>query len=123
MELRAILKALELTQSVYKECACKIISDSAYCVNTYNKWIEGWAANNWMRNKVDPVKNLELMKQLYSYKQINTPNFIIEKTAGHVGYVFNELADAAATGNRKKWNDTILQYKIPDISAVKNLPY
>jgi ribonuclease HI len=51
MELKAILKALELTQTTYKEEICNIISDSAYCVNSYNEWLDGWANNNWKRSK------------------------------------------------------------------------
>ena len=39
MELVALLKALELTQTIYKNEKCIIKSDSAYCVNIFNEWI------------------------------------------------------------------------------------
>ena len=39
MELSALLYALELTQTQYKQEKCVIKSDSAYCVNMFNNWI------------------------------------------------------------------------------------
>lgn len=36
MELTALLYALELTQTKYKNEHCVIKSDSAYCVNMFN---------------------------------------------------------------------------------------
>ena len=36
MELAALLYALELTQTKYKDEQCVIKSDSAYCVNMFN---------------------------------------------------------------------------------------
>lgn len=36
MELSALLYALELTQTEYKQEKCIIKSDSAYCVNMFN---------------------------------------------------------------------------------------
>ena len=36
MELTALLYALELTQTKYKDEQCVIKSDSAYCVNMFN---------------------------------------------------------------------------------------
>ena len=46
MELVALLKALELTQIIYKNEKCIIKSDSAYCVNMFNEWIYCWHKNN-----------------------------------------------------------------------------
>lgn len=39
IELKAILKAFELSQTQYKGKQYTIYSDSAYCVNICNKWI------------------------------------------------------------------------------------
>lgn len=36
MEIKGLLKALELSTSVYKNKVCLIYSDSAYCVNMFN---------------------------------------------------------------------------------------
>ena len=46
MELQAIITALELTQTRYKNEQCIIKSDSAYCVNMINDWIYKWYNNN-----------------------------------------------------------------------------
>ena len=39
MELIAIIKALHLASTKYKDEKVKIYSDSAYCVNICNDWI------------------------------------------------------------------------------------
>ena len=47
MELKAIIHALELIKTKYKEDECIIYSDSAYCVNMCNDWINKWSQNGW----------------------------------------------------------------------------
>ena len=64
MELKAILTALILTQTRYKNQKCVIKSDSAYCVNMLNEWIYNWARNGWVRAKNQPVENLELVQKI-----------------------------------------------------------
>ena len=63
-ELKAILTALILTQTRYKNQKCIIKSDSAYCVNMLNEWIYNWARNGWVRTKNQPVENLELVQKI-----------------------------------------------------------
>ena len=67
MELVAILYALELTQTKYKQEKCVIKSDSAYCVNMFNDWIYNWQRNGWVRQKNQPIENLDLVKQIWEY--------------------------------------------------------
>ena len=102
MELEAILFALKLTQSD-KSKQFTIYCDSAYCVNICNEWIKGWAKNGWTRGKNEEIKNLDLIKEIYQYINIDFPNYIIEKCQGHYGNIGNELADALATNNQTKF--------------------
>lgn len=97
MEIKGLLKALELSISVYKDKVCLIYSDSAYCVNMFNDWINNWAKNGWTNSKKEIVKNFDLVKKLYEYKKIDFPNFQVLKIEGHnSNNIGNELADAYA---------------------------
>ena len=97
MEIKGLLIALELATNKYKNEECIINCDSAYCVNMFNEWISNWASNNWIGSNKEEVKNLDLVKELYQYKQIDFPNFIVQRVAGHQGIIGNELADAYAS--------------------------
>lgn len=103
MELSALLRALELTQTKYKNEQCIIKSDSAYCVNMCNDWIWTWAKNNWMNSKKVQVENIDLVQQIYEYLIIEFNNFQIEKVTGHSHICGNELADAIAIGDKTKF--------------------
>lgn len=108
MELQAIISALNLTQSRYKNEKCIIKSDSAYCVNMFNDWIYHWHRNGWVRQKNQPVENLDLVKQIWEYCKLEWPNFIVEKIPGHSGLLGNEVADALATNNQEKLDKIFL---------------
>ena len=115
MELKAIIHALELIKTKYKENECIIYSDSAYCVNMCNDWINKWAQNGWKTSKNEEIKNIDLIKKLYELLKVDFPNFVIKKCIGHSGNIGNELADAAASLNSikfakiKKENDIIFK--------------
>ena len=118
MELQAILYALQKTQNDFKNENCEIYCDSAYCVNICNNWIKTWAANNWTRGKGEEIKNLDIIKNIYNYINIDFPNYIIKKCDGHSGDSGNEIADALATNNEAKLvkifqeNDLEYAYKV-----------
>lgn len=103
-ELYALLYALDLAKEDYKDEYCFIYSDSAYCVNTCRDWIWNWERNGWKNSRNKTVENLEIMKSLF--KRLNTPepNFEIQKIPGHSGEIGNEIADALATHDTKKFN-------------------
>ena len=42
MELKGLLYALHLAQTLYGYDLCVIKCDSAYCVNIFNSWINSW---------------------------------------------------------------------------------
>lgn len=111
MELKALLSALQLTEE-YPEDYFIIFSDSAYTVNSFNSWMSGWAANGWRNSKKVVVENVDLMQTLYEYKKKDFPNFEVRKCSGHSGDIGNELADAAATKNWKKFQELVNAWEI-----------
>ena len=79
-----------------------IFSDSAYAINVFTQWAPNWRRNGWIKSDNKPIKNLELIqKGLNLYEQIT--NCEIIKVAGHANLLGNELADALASQNDKKW--------------------
>ena len=102
-ELKAILAAYEIATTLGdEEYSFTIYSDSAYCVNMANSWIRGWAANGWKNSKKKTVENLDLVKRLYNYLNINFFSCQILKVKGHAGHAGNEMADALAAKNTAK---------------------
>lgn len=106
-ELKAILHAFYLSQTKFKETDCIICTDSSYCYNICNDWIFSWAKNNWKNSKKKTVENLDLIQQLYNYLNIDFFNCQVIKVNGHQGDIGNELADALATFNNKKYEKII----------------
>ncbi|MDO4752988.1 MAG: ribonuclease H [Candidatus Saccharibacteria bacterium] len=76
---------------------CEIHTDSEFWVNVLTKWAPSWEKNNW-KKKSGPIKNLELVQELYKLYQENNVKLIW--TRGHVGTELNELADTWATKAR-----------------------
>ena len=114
MELKAFLKTFELLNTKYKNQQATIYSDSAYCVNILSSWIHKWSKNNWKNSKNETIKNLDIISSLYEYYNINffINQIYIVKVDGHKGDIGNELADALATADRKKFSNIILQNHI-----------
>lgn len=78
-----------------------IYSDSAYCVNMINEWIDNWREAGWCKYDGKEIKNLDLVKELYACKHLYT-GIKVCKVKGHTDDLGNELADALATGNETK---------------------
>ena len=110
MELMAVMHVLKKAQE-NKNYFYIIYSDSAYVVQLCSTWIWEWAKNGWTRAKGKPIKNLDLIKELYNLLN-NSTNYSIKKCAGHVGFLENELADAVAANNQEKFNKLIKKYNI-----------
>ena len=112
-ELKGMLQAL-IYANEHPNHSFVIYSDSAYCVNICTDWIYTWAKNNWQNSKKQTVENLDLIQELYSYLHADDAeewqicNFRIEKVAGHMGLLGNELADALATFNSKKYDELVI---------------
>lgn len=104
MELIAIIQALDL----YWYEPITIYSDSTYCVNMYNNWIDTWKDNGWVRSRGKPIENLDLVQKMYWAKRLAHMTQIA-KVAGHSGIKYNELADKLATRQITK-EEVLKQY-------------
>ncbi len=80
------------------EEGCEIHSDSEFWINVLTKWASGWEANNWQK-KSGPIKNLDIVKELYTLYCEHPVKLVWEK--GHVGTKFNEMADEWANKARE----------------------
>jgi ribonuclease HI len=92
MELQALLAATELVP--VGEPAV-IHTDSKLAVDTVNTWAASWEKRGWKR-KNGPVENLDLVKPLFETFR-SRPELSLQWIAAHVGYRWNEYADALAT--------------------------
>lgn len=96
MELMALRAGIALIPA---GTACVIYTDSQLCVNTFNKWAQGWAARNW-RRKDGEIKNLELVQEIY-HALTARPELELRWIAAHNGQRYNEYADSLATAYRR----------------------
>lgn len=111
MELIALMEAIDLATTRYKDEKCIIYSDSAYCVNICRDWIWNWAKNDWKNSKNQIIENLGLVQGLYCRLIIdNFANYTIEKIPGHCNIVGNEFADALARNDQAKIDKFLYQY-------------
>lgn len=110
-ELKAILHVIKMA-AADEENFYLVYSDSAYAVNSINTWMYGWARNGWINSKKKPVENLDLIQEIYSYLEFPMSNFNLIKIDGHSGHLGNELADALATNNTKKFEELKYRYSI-----------
>lgn len=113
-ELKAILHVFKIAVENYRFESILIYSDSAYCVNMLNDWIWTWANNGWKNSKKKEVENIDLVKQLYNYLNMEFFPCQVMKVKGHAGEVENELADALATGDKAKYKTILQRYEVKD---------
>ncbi|MBI5507292.1 MAG: ribonuclease HI [Deltaproteobacteria bacterium] len=92
MELIALIEAYKIGPA---SVSLDVFSDSELCVKTINEWAPAWEARGW-RRKGGPIKNLELVQELYALAQTR-PNLTLRWIKAHDGSRWNEYADALAT--------------------------
>ncbi len=92
MELKALIEALRLLD---EDAEVTVYSDSQLCIKTINEWAVGWERRGWKR-KGGPIKNLELVQELYALKQ-QRPKVRLQWIAAHSGNRWNEYADSLAS--------------------------
>lgn len=92
MELTALIEAFDL---VPEGTPATVYTDSKLCVDTITKWAAGWERNGWKR-KTGPIKNLDLVKQLYARAKAR-PELQLAWIAAHSGNRWNEYADSLST--------------------------
>ncbi len=91
MEITAVIEALKLLK---ESCLIDLYTDSKYVMDGAEKWLAGWKAKGWMRNKKEAVKNVELWQALDAEMARHQINWHWVK--GHSGHPENEAVDQAA---------------------------
>lgn len=98
MELTAVIEGLK---ALKKQCKVELYSDSAYVVNAFtNRWIENWQKNNWKTSSKEPVKNMELWKELLELIREHDVHF--NKVKGHSDNKYNNRCDELARSEIEK---------------------
>lgn len=97
MEFMALIAAASL---VPKGTEMTIYSDSNLAVRTINEWAAGWRDRGWKR-KSGPVENLDLVRQAFEIYR-SRPELTVVWIRAHVGYRWNEYADALANSAREE---------------------
>jgi ribonuclease HI len=100
MELMSVIEGL---RSLEPGTTVDLYSDSQYVVKGLNEWMDGWKAKGWTRGRREPVKNLDLWKQLDELRAILRLNS--HWIRGHSEHPENERCDelaVAAAAHAKK---------------------
>ena len=104
MELLAIAAALG---SFKTSAHIHIYSDSQYAINCITKWMYSWARNDWLTSIGEPVKNKDVIENIYNLCQLHEVKAYWIR--GHNGNVHNEKCDKLAQDlTRAMANKTIL---------------
>lgn len=90
-EYMAAINALRYLKDNFGKCEYKLLSDSMLLVSTVNDWCHKWKQRGWTRVNNDPIKNLDLVKELYELSNFHTGRF--EWVKGHAGNEWNEYCD------------------------------
>ena len=93
MELKAVIEALS---ALKRPCDVVLYLDSQYVRKGITEWIQGWKAKGWVTASKEPVKNVELWKQLDALVQGSGHRIDWRWVKGHAGDPGNERADALA---------------------------
>lgn len=89
-ELKGAINALRQLKKT--NIPVEIHVDSAYVLNGITSWISGWKAKNWVTKNKQPVKNVELWKELDELNQ-KFDSITWKKVKGHSDNAGNNRAD------------------------------
>jgi ribonuclease HI len=93
MELTAVIRAL---QALKRPCQVVLHADSQYVLKGITEWLAGWKAKGWKTAAKQPVKNVDLWKQLDDLVANTEHKIEWRWVRGHDGDPGNERADALA---------------------------
>lgn len=96
MELTAVIQGL---RALKMPCDVVVTTDSRYIVDAFQKkWLVSWQRNGWKTASKQPVKNIELWKDLLEAAASHRVAW--QWIRGHNGHPENELADQLAVAAR-----------------------
>ncbi|MES2187724.1 MAG: ribonuclease HI [Pseudomonadota bacterium] len=93
MEMTAVIEALS---ALKRPCEVTLFIDSQYVLKGITEWVPGWKARGWRTASKEPVKNVELWKQLDELVATSGHKIDWRWVRGHNGDPGNERADALA---------------------------
>ena len=91
MELTAVIRALE---ALKRPVHARVHTDSRYVQKGISEWIHAWKQRGWRTADRQPVKNVELWRELDELASRHRIEWRWVK--GHAGHTENERADALA---------------------------
>ena len=91
MEMTAVIESLK---ALKKPSEVVLTTDSQYVRKGITEWIVGWKKRNWMTAAKQPVKNVDLWKEIDVLAAKHTVDWRWVK--GHSGHAENELVDQLA---------------------------
>ena len=91
MEMIAAIRALE---SLKREVAVDLYTDSTYLRDGITRWLPAWKANGWKTAARKPVKNQDLWRRLEAALADHDVSW--HWIRGHAGHAENERADELA---------------------------
>lgn len=94
MEYTAFIKGANYiaSNSIISNELIIAFTDSELLVNTFNSWMHKWKLKEWTRKGKSPIKNLDLVKELYEI-DLKNKNLRLSHIPGHQGYEWNEHCD------------------------------
>ncbi len=95
MELTGVIEGLT---ALTRPSTVELYSDSQYVLKGLKEWMAGWKRKGWKTASKQPVKNVDLWKQLDELKKEHTIHFHWVK--GHAGHAENERVDDLAVEAR-----------------------
>lgn len=93
MELKAVIEGLG---ALKRPCKVILYLDSQYVRMGITEWIRGWKAKGWLTSTKQPVKNVELWKELDKLVSDGGHQIEWRWVKGHSGDAGNERADMLA---------------------------
>lgn len=109
-ELTALLSSLRVVHRRWPEVSSlKLISDSEYVVNGFNRYLAGWVRSQWTKSDGQPVSNQELWRAILVAKRRVPETTTAVWVRGHNGHFTNEVVDAIA----RVCNERRAAYVIP----------
>lgn len=121
-ELTAFLEGIRMAKMFLNSGVGKVIfyTDSEYSIKCVTEWAANWKKNNWRTASKQPVKNKELVEEIYEIYCEISDKLKINHVNGHVGIEGNEIADKMA-GHAVKTMTTTLQRCDLSISDILRL--
>lgn len=123
-ELKALQQAMLMVEGeINRGNSVAIFCDSKYAIQCVTQWAVGWEKNGWTK-KSGEIKNLDLIKQMFTLHKRLRDQVQVLHVNGHVGVEGNELADrmsilAMTTRERRfvRYRETI---DVPAILATRS---